>query len=186
MSARQRGRRLAQAPCEVAPRLETRILGDLPPRSLPVTALLESLAEPIVCLGQTRIALERGPLLTDRVLHAPREEVDKTEIAPDLRIVGIKRRGGFQFRHGLREATRPIEAEPIPRALGGLGTPHRRGTHLRDVGFALRLSGPAIGLDQQWIEREQPRVLRTRPLEGADRFTRPPRFDQGRAKPAER
>src|SRR6266487_3403508 len=109
VSACRRGRRLAQAPREIAPRLEPRVLGEGPPGRLPVPALLEREAEAVLGLGQTRTPGERGPLLAERVLEAAGVEIDEAEIAPDLRAVGIEYHRRFELRHRLGQPAHPVE-----------------------------------------------------------------------------
>ena len=111
---------LAETPGEIAAGFQARILRELPPPALPVSALLEGETEAVVGLGEAWVPLEGGPLQPNRVIGAPRVKIDEAEVAPDLGIVRIECRRGFQLRHGFGRAAAAVEAEPVPRAFRGL------------------------------------------------------------------
>src|SRR5215470_19683961 len=185
-STRRLGRRLAQAPREITPRLEPRVGLELALRSLPFPALLERQPEAVVRLGQGWIAGERRALLAQRVLDAPGVEVDEAQVAPDPRTVGIESDGRFELRDGLRQLAFPVALEPSPPELRRLGALDRGLHGSGDLGFAPRVPRSAIGVDEKRIDGQEAGVPGQRPLERADRVGRAAGRDQRGAETVER
>ena len=137
-------------------------------------------------LREARIPLEGGPLQTDRVVRAPRVEIDEAEIAPDLGIVRIECRRGFQLRHGLGHPPAAVEAESFPRALRGLGPLDRGRSRLDHLTLALGISRAPVGVDEERIDGKQRGVLLARALQRRDGVPGPAGIHEGRSQPIER
>src|SRR3989442_8245452 len=180
-SAGQSAQFFTSLPGQVASGLEVKVLFQVGLGSGRLTALLIGEREGVVGLGKVRVNVESGTLLADRVVEQTLVHIDIAQAAQREGATRVELKRSPEFRDSLLKPPFQVEFPGLSEVLGRFGKRQGVGVRAAQFLFALTLAEPAVGADEEGVDRQELLVSGEGALEIGDRLPIVPGLDQREA-----